>query len=103
MNFKDKVIIVTGASSGIGAEAAVHFAELGGLLAIVGRNQDKLKETADKIKAVSNNDALCIQADMNNEEDVRQIMAKTLEKYGKLNVLVNNAGILETGTIENTS
>ena len=72
-------------------------------LALVGRNFGKLQETAHKIKSISQNEALCIPADMNNEQDVREVMAKTILKFGKLNVLVNNAGIIEVGTIENTS
>ncbi|KAH8315206.1 hypothetical protein KR074_005981 [Drosophila pseudoananassae] len=101
--FKDKVIIVTGASSGIGAGAAVHLASLGGLLVIVGRNVEKLKETAAKIVAVGGAPALELQADMTKEEEVEQIVTATLAKYGRIDVLINNAGILETGSIENTS
>lgn len=104
MDFSDKVVIVTGASSGIGAAAAVHFAELGGLLTIVGRNLEKLEETAKKITALTKGQVpLMVKADMANDEDVKRIVADTLAKYGKINVLVNNAGVLETGTIENTS
>ncbi|XP_023178799.1 uncharacterized protein LOC111604811 [Drosophila hydei] len=102
-NFKDKVIIVTGASSGIGAATAVHLASLGGQLVIVGRNVEKLKETADNILSAGGAPALQVQADMDKEVDVEQIMAATLKKYGKLDVLVNNAGIIEMATIENTS
>ncbi|XP_030562334.1 uncharacterized protein LOC115763760 [Drosophila novamexicana] len=102
-NFKDKVIIVTGASSGIGAATAVHLASLGGLLVIVGRNEAKLKETADNILAAGCAPALQLQADMNKEADVEQILAATLKQYGRLDVLVNNAGILEMGSIENTT
>ncbi|KAH8360052.1 hypothetical protein KR093_010411 [Drosophila rubida] len=102
-SFKDKVIVVTGASSGIGAGAAVHLASLGGLLTIVGRNADKLNETADKIVAAGGSPPLKLQVDMNNEAEVATIVPATLEKHGRLDVLVNNAGILETGTIENTS
>ncbi|XP_068153947.1 3-oxoacyl-[acyl-carrier-protein] reductase-like [Drosophila tropicalis] len=101
--FKDKVIIVTGASSGIGAGAAVHLASLGGLLVIVGRNVDKLKETADQILAAGGAQPLQLQADMTKEPDVKQIVTFTLAKYGRIDILVNNAGILETGSIENTS
>lgn len=101
--FKDKVIIVTGASSGIGAGAAVHLASLGGLLTIVGRNAEKLSETANSIVAAGGASALQVEADMNNEADVKKIVMTTLDKYGRIDVLVNNAGILETGTIENTS
>ncbi|SPP83132.1 cyclopentanol dehydrogenase-like [Drosophila guanche] len=102
-SFKDKVIIVTGASSGIGAGTAVHLARLGGLLTIVGRNVEKLKVTAEEIVAAGGAPALLIAADMNKESDVDQIFSATLAKHGRLDVLVNNAGILETGTIENTS
>lgn len=102
-SFKDKVIIVTGASSGIGAATAVHLASLGGQLVIVGRNVDKLKETADNIIAAGGAPALQLQADMDKESDVEKIVADTLKKFGKLNVLVNNAGIIELGSIENTS
>ncbi|EDW59733.1 meso-2,3-butanediol dehydrogenase [Drosophila virilis] len=102
-NFKDKVIIVTGASSGIGAATAVHLASLGGLLVIVGRNEAKLKETADNILAAGGSPALQLQADMDKEADVEQILTATLKQYGRLDVLVNNAGILEMGSIENTS
>ncbi|XP_034485325.1 uncharacterized oxidoreductase TM_0325-like [Drosophila innubila] len=102
-SFKDKVIIVTGASSGIGAGAAVHLASLGGLVTIVGRNADKLTETANNIVAAGGAPALQVIADMTNEADVEKIVTATLEKHGRIDVLVNNAGILETGTIENTS
>ncbi|XP_022217835.1 cyclopentanol dehydrogenase-like [Drosophila obscura] len=102
-SFKDKVIIVTGASSGIGAGTAVHLARLGGLLTIVGRNVEKLKATADEIVAAGGAQALLIAADMNRESDVEQIISATLAKHGRVDVLVNNAGILELGTIENTS
>lgn len=102
-SFKDKVIIVTGASSGIGAATAVHLASLGGQLVIVGRNVDKLKETADNIIAAGGAPALQLQADMDKESDVAKIVPDTLKKFGKLNVLVNNAGIIELGSIENTS
>ncbi|XP_062125315.1 uncharacterized oxidoreductase TM_0325-like [Drosophila sulfurigaster albostrigata] len=102
-SFKDKVIIVTGASSGIGAATAVHMASLGGQLVIVGRNVMKLKETADNILAVGGSAALQLEADMNKEADVEQIVPATIKHFGKLDVLVNNAGIIELGSIETTS
>ncbi|XP_034115471.2 uncharacterized oxidoreductase TM_0325-like [Drosophila albomicans] len=102
-SFKDKVIIVTGASSGIGAATAVHLASLGGKLVIVGRNVKKLKETADNILAVGGSAALQLEVDMNKEADVEQIIPATIKHFGKLDVLVNNAGIIELGSIETTS
>ncbi|XP_016954038.3 cyclopentanol dehydrogenase [Drosophila biarmipes] len=102
-SFKDKVIIVTGASSGIGAGTSVLLAKLGGLLTVVGRNVEKLRETADQIVAAGGAPALQVAADMNSESDVQGIVSATLAKYGRIDVLVNNAGILELGSIENTS
>jgi len=98
-SFKDKVIIVTGASSGIGAGTSVLLAKLGGLLTIVGRNLDKLNETAEQIVAAGGAPAL----QMTKEAEVQQIVGATLAKHGRIDVLVNNAGILETGSIEATS
>uniref|UniRef100_A0A1A9WRZ7 Ketoreductase domain-containing protein n=1 Tax=Glossina brevipalpis TaxID=37001 RepID=A0A1A9WRZ7_9MUSC len=103
MDFSDKIIIITGASSGIGAAVAVHLAKLGGQIIIVGRNVEKLQETAAKIQDVRGKVPLIFQTDMTNDQDVKRIVNETIKKYGKINVLINNAGILETGTIENTS
>lgn len=103
MDFSDKVVLITGASSGIGAAAAVYLAKLGGQLVLVGRNVEKLQETAAKIQAVKGKTPLALQADMTNDQDVKRVVDDTIKKYGKINVLINNAGVLETGTIENTS
>lgn len=104
MNFLRKVVIVTGASSGIGAEAAVQFSKYGAQLALVGRNLENLQKTAKFISEKEpKNENLLIKADVTVESDVEQIIKLTLEKYGKIDVLVNNAGILRNGTIENTS
>lgn len=84
MDFSDKVIIVTGASSGIGAAAAVHLAEQGGLLTIVGRNVENLQETANKIQKIRDQLPLVVKADMNNEQDVKNIVDETLKNMEKL-------------------
>ncbi|XP_055847374.1 3-oxoacyl-[acyl-carrier-protein] reductase FabG-like [Episyrphus balteatus] len=101
MNFAGKVVLITGASSGIGAAAAETFAKLGASLVLTGRNINNLKEVATKCSA--DNQPLLVPGDVTKEADNEKLVAATLEKYGKLDVLVNNAGIIETGTIENTS
>lgn len=101
MDFNGKVVLITGASSGIGAATAQEFAKLGAELVLVGRNVEKLKETAEKCQNSSKH--LQVQADMCNEKDVEKIMKETIAKFHKLDVLVNAAGIIENGTIENTS
>lgn len=101
MNFKGKVIIITGASSGIGRATAKVFAKLGANLVLVGRNKEKLNETA--VNCVNGDDHLQLQADMCNETDVKCIIEQTIAKFNQLDVLVNAAGIIESGTIESTS
>uniref|UniRef100_U5EYA8 Putative reductase n=1 Tax=Corethrella appendiculata TaxID=1370023 RepID=U5EYA8_9DIPT len=104
MNFAGKVVLITGASSGIGAATAVQFAKLGASLSLTGRKLENLTKVADDCeKFGANQKPLLVVADVTKEEDVVRIMDETLKKYQKLDVLVNNAGIIETGTIENTS
>lgn len=69
-------------------------------MALSGRNVDNLKAVA---KDVGADKAFIVPGDITKEADTENILQKTIEKYGKLDVLINNAGILESGTIENTS
>lgn len=101
MKFDGKVVLITGASSGIGAATAQEFAKLGAQLVLVGRNVEKLQETTKQCLNPGNH--LQVQADMCNEKDVENIIKATIVKFNKLDVLVNAAGIIENGTIENTS
>ncbi|XP_059046913.1 3-oxoacyl-[acyl-carrier-protein] reductase FabG-like [Achroia grisella] len=100
MSFTDKVVIVTGASSGIGAATAVVFAKEGANLVIVGRNEDRLNKVAEQC-ASSGNQPLIVKADMTNDDDVKKIVTDTIEKFGKIDVLVNNAGMSVSGSILN--
>ncbi|CAO1297122.1 unnamed protein product [Diamesa tonsa] len=99
MNFTNKVVIITGASSGIGAGAAEYLSTLGASLVLTGRSKDKLEETAKKCKG----SPLLVVGDVNVEVDRVNIINKTIEKFGKLNVLVNNAGMGEGGDIQSTT
>ncbi|KAL0821676.1 hypothetical protein ABMA28_005116 [Loxostege sticticalis] len=92
MSFNNKVVLVTGASSGIGAAIALKFAEEGANVAIVGRNEDKLKKVSENIAKVGNK-PLVIVADMTKDNDVQKIVNDTLNQFGKIDVLVNNAGV----------
>jgi len=94
-----KVALITGASSGIGAATAIHLARLGASLSLTGRNLEKLEDTASKCEG----SPCVIQGDVSSEEDCSRIMAETVKNFGRLDVLVNNAGVLEMGSIENTS
>ncbi|XP_031638458.1 uncharacterized protein LOC116350698 [Contarinia nasturtii] len=91
MEFNDKVIIISGASSGIGAETARLLSSMGGRVVLVGRNQERLNNVvADIIKAGSPTPH-AIVADVT--KDCQRIVDETISHYGKLDVLVNNAGI----------
>lgn len=92
MDFSGKVILITGASSGIGADAARHLAKLGGQVAVVGRNADRLNAVVEQIKISGAPAALPIVADVT--KDAQRIIDETIRHFGKLDVLVNNAAIL---------
>lgn len=98
MKFSGKVVLITGASSGIGAATAEQFAKEGASLALVGRNVENLTKTGDSCKSANSTaEVLLITADVT--KDAERIVKETLDKYGKINVLVNNAGILALGGI----
>lgn len=98
MNFNGKVILITGASSGIGAGTAEHLSKLGASLALVGRNVNNLSEV---IKKCGETPILPIVADVNT--DAKKIIDQTIAHYGRLDVLVNNAGVGAKSSIESTS
>lgn len=98
MSFDGKVILVTGGSSGIGAEIARHLATLGGKVAIVGRNAERLNEVAEQIEAIRASASLAIVADVVTDSD--RIITETIKHFGQLDVLVNNAGVVTRDNIE---
>jgi len=89
---KNKLVIVTGASSGIGKACAIAFAKKGANLVLAARSADKLNEISREISLLGV-EVLCIPTDVSNEADCKILMEKTLDKFGKIDVLVNNAGI----------
>jgi len=92
MSLKDKVAIITGAGSGIGAATAKVFAAQGAKVAICGRNAQKLDNIVDEISKQGGT-ALPITADVSKEDDVKELMDKVIEKWGGVDIVVCNAGI----------
>ena len=90
--FKDKVVVVTGASSGIGEAVAREFAKNGSRVMLAARSENKLAEIVNTLKA-GGYDASYVKTDVSLEEDCRNLINKTVEKYGTIDILVNNAGI----------
>lgn len=93
MDFKDKVVIITGASSGIGAAAALMFANQSAKLVLVGRNETSLTEVAKKCETANGIKPLIVKAELSVDDDVKNIVSKTIEVFGRIDVLVNNAGV----------
>jgi 3-hydroxybutyrate dehydrogenase len=90
--FSDKVAIVTGAASGIGKEIALRFAAEGGVPVIADVNFDAANATAREIRA-QGRDALAVAMDVADETAVERGVTETMAKYGRIDLLVNNAGI----------
>lgn len=90
--FRDKVVIVTGASSGIGRAAAIEFARNGSKVVIAARSSDRLAELANEITAMGT-DVLICPTDVAREDECRRLVEKTVERFGTVHILINNAGI----------
>ncbi|XP_063242284.1 3-oxoacyl-[acyl-carrier-protein] reductase FabG-like [Bacillus rossius redtenbacheri] len=105
MALTGRVVLVTGASSGIGAATAVHLSQLGASLSLTGRNTENLDRVARLCQPVSASQPRphVVAGELTSEKDVRHILESTVGRFGRLDVLVNNAGVLETGGIEDTS
>ena len=88
---KGKVAIITGAGSGIGEATAVIFAREGAKVALSGRRLHKIQAVADRVTA-EGGEALVVQSDVRYADQVQSLVRKTVERFGKLNVLFNNAG-----------
>lgn len=87
--FRNKVIIVTGASSGIGLASARLFASCGARLVLAARRIELLEEKA----AEMGGEVLCVKADVSAEDDCKALIDKAVEKFGRIDILVNNAGL----------
>lgn len=92
MYFNDKVIIITGASSGIGLASARLFATFGVKLVLAARSIDKLNEISEELKS-DTTEVLCVKTDVSVEEDCWNLIERTVAVFGRIDILVNNAGI----------
>lgn len=92
--YEDKVVIITGAGSGLGRAAAQQLAKEGAKLSLVDLNEDGLKETQDIIlKTHADAEILLLTANVANEDDVKNYVDKTVDKFGRIDGFFNNAGV----------
>jgi len=90
--FNGKVVIISGASSGIGKALAFEFADNGALVVLAARRENELNKIEAEIKKCEG-EAYSVKVDVKKVEDCKDLVDKTIEKYGKIDVLINNAGI----------
>ena len=92
----NKVAIITGGNAGVGKEIAKLFASEGAKVVISARRQQVLEEAAKEIEAAGGT-VLCVPTDISKIDDVKNLVSKTVETFGQLDILINNAGVLDTG------
>jgi len=90
--FKDKVVIITGASSGIGKALAVELSKRGAFVVLASRNIEKLAETKSNCNQY-NSHALIVKTDVTIENDCKELINSAVKEFGKIDILINNAGI----------
>ncbi len=100
--FAGKIALITGATSGIGRACAASFAAEGAKVACVGRNEKALERVAGEIRAAGA-DVLPLRSDISVSSEIGGVIAKTIETLGGIDILVNAAGHISSGTVENTS
>jgi short-subunit dehydrogenase len=102
VNFKDKVVLITGASSGIGRESAIEFAKLGANIILISRTKEKLEQVAHELKKFNVTTLTC-QCDVSDKQQVKEMSKTVLEKFDSVDILVNNAGFAIYGSVSDLS
>ena len=90
--FRDKTVLITGASSGIGEELAWQLGQVGAKLTLVARRKERLEGLAQKIAEIGNPEPLVVHCDVTQDGDLRKSVAETVSHWGKLDVVIANAG-----------
>lgn len=98
---KTRVAVITGASSGIGESCAISFVEKGAKVVLAARREDRLTALVEKLEAMGG-EALAVVTDVTDEAAVQNLFDKAVERFGTVDVLINNAGIADSTAIDET-
>ena len=93
MRLSGNVVIITGGNGGIGEGIAIMCAEEGANVVIIGRNKEKNERVLSRLNIIGGGKPMAIQADLNNEEEIKGFISTVADEYGRIDTLVNNAGI----------
>ncbi|CAN6878319.1 unnamed protein product [Brassica oleracea] len=102
-NVAGKVVLITGASSGIGEHVAYEYAKKGADLALVARREDRLQIVAETSRKLGSRDVIIIPGDVTKINDCMKFISETISHFGKVDHLINNAGVSQTVLFENFS
>ena len=102
MDFKNKVVLITGASSGIGKQTAIEFAKLGSSIILVARRKNKLEQVENELKQFNVNTLVCV-CDVSKKDQVEELFKIVLQKFNSIDILVNNAGFAIYGSVSDLS
>ncbi|PKB88759.1 oxidoreductase [Ewingella americana] len=98
-NIKDKVIVITGASSGLGLAAARRLAQQGACLVLGARRIERLQQLADELNGEGHR-AIAVEADVTRLDDVKRLVDSAVQTFGRVDVMVNNAGLMPISALE---
>ncbi|MDR2293528.1 MAG: SDR family oxidoreductase [Prevotellaceae bacterium] len=102
INLKNRVAVITGASSGLGADAARSYAQAGANVAILARRKEKLEKLSDELQNFGV-ESLAISCDVTDENQVKSAIEQVVSKFGKIDILLNNAGVAVRGGVHQLS
>ncbi|HJH10207.1 MAG TPA: SDR family oxidoreductase [Metalysinibacillus jejuensis] len=100
LGLRDKVAIITGSSKGIGYETALQLVKEGANVVLCARGEKQLRVAAASIKEATGKDVLVVPTDVTKEKDCKNLIDKTVEQYGKIDILINNAGTASANPFE---
>jgi NAD(P)-dependent dehydrogenase (short-subunit alcohol dehydrogenase family) len=100
IELRDRVVVVTGASSGLGLLVAREAARRGARLAVAARDEADLARAADDLRSSGARDVLAVPTDVSKRDEAERLITRTYEHFGRVDVLINNAGVMTVGPIE---